>query len=887
MKTLPHTQTYQQTEIPSSLLFSRRGPNCQVEIVREPTGRVRAHLSRGGVISQIPLRGFPSHLPASEVKKASQLLQGSYIVFHREVIEVRPRGCGGVQDSWWESFAEWADLPEEFICSITKGLMKEPIRVDCKGEHTFDRETVIRHIESKGPECPECRQAISRDSNKWEVNSNAKDEIQGWLEELGSLCPFPSTEVDYSVANARIRRGNTHREKKEYYAAIACYEEALECTDKLETYWEYVELLMEAKLPKKTRECIHLAKLYEEAEWVKEAREAYRKAVESMETDTLPEGVEYDKKLSEYYEKLIEEKPYLIEVRADGVNWKELQMSLKRKVADLWEEKSDKLKEEMLGKIADKRSHIEVQKVRIGKLQESVKKWETHTGEVKKHTVSLSLKGRSHEEMQAFWGELGEFPKLQDLSLSGFVELTAEDLGKVAEVKTLRKLNLSGCRKIGASVVGDLLRKNGEIESLVLRDNEGLTAEGFGKIFSYGLKLKGVDFKGCSQLEDKAVLKALLERVNDFSLRVILPSGEEVVWEANDRAALFRKKMDGLIEVIADEKERRVIREAVETLLRNDLGVAKMDLYLSGKGIGDSGAKALAVALEKNQTLQRLDLGGNQIGVEGAKALSVALEKNQTLQWLYFGGNQIGVEGAKALSVALEKNQMLQWLYLGGNQIGVEGAKALSVALEKNQTLQWLYFGGNQIGVEGAKALSVALEKNQTLQWLYFGGNQIGVEGAKALSVALEKNQTLQGLYLWGNQIGAEGAKALSVALEKNQTLQWLNLAVNQIGDSGVQALSVALEKNQTLQWLNLANNQIGVEGARALAVVLEKNQTLQWLSLEKNQIGAEGARALSVALEKNQTLQTLSLWSNQIRAEAKKAFEQAATHHPFCELKL
>ena len=47
--------------------------------------------------------------------------------------------------------------------------------------------------------------------------------------------------------------------------------------------------------------------------------------------------------------------------------------------------------------------------------------------------------------------------------------------------------------------------------------------------------------------------------------------------------------------------------------------------------IGDEGAKDLAEALEKNNTLTRLDVASNSIGAEGAKALAKALEKNTTL----------------------------------------------------------------------------------------------------------------------------------------------------------------------------------------------------------------------------------------------------------------
>jgi hypothetical protein len=45
-----------------------------------------------------------------------------------------------------------------------------------------------------------------------------------------------------------------------------------------------------------------------------------------------------------------------------------------------------------------------------------------------------------------------------------------------------------------------------------------------------------------------------------------------------------------------------------------------------------------------------------RIGDSGASALAAALEKNTSVTTLYFGGNQIGDSWASALAAALEKN---------------------------------------------------------------------------------------------------------------------------------------------------------------------------------------------------------------------------------------
>ena len=64
-------------------------------------------------------------------------------------------------------------------------------------------------------------------------------------------------------------------------------------------------------------------------------------------------------------------------------------------------------------------------------------------------------------------------------------------------------------------------------------------------------------------------------------------------------------EIDLLVEAISDRKKRKVMRRAVEMLLKND--PKKKKLNLRRKTIGDTEVKVLAAAIEKNHTLQQLD----------------------------------------------------------------------------------------------------------------------------------------------------------------------------------------------------------------------------------------------------------------------------------------
>ena len=85
-------------EATSSSLFLRKGPNCRVKIILKPTGRVQAYLSREeDSYHRVSLKGIPSFIAANKGDRAAQMLQGSYVVFHRNMIEIKPRGCGGMK----------------------------------------------------------------------------------------------------------------------------------------------------------------------------------------------------------------------------------------------------------------------------------------------------------------------------------------------------------------------------------------------------------------------------------------------------------------------------------------------------------------------------------------------------------------------------------------------------------------------------------------------------------------------------------------------------------------------------------------------------------------------------------------------------------------------
>lgn len=128
---------------------------------------------------------------------------------------------------------------------------------------------------------------------------------------------------------------------------------------------------------------------------------------------------------------------------------------------------------------------------------------------------------------------------------------------------------------------------------------------------------------------------------------------------------------------------------AIRTVTSKNKGVTVFEvLDLSGCGIGDTGAEALAIALENHPLCVRhLNLSNNQISDEGATALGRALlsslESNnrcviETLDLSH--NNGIGDSGAKSIAGALEQGTVVN-VILRSCHIHADGAASFAKSL--------------------------------------------------------------------------------------------------------------------------------------------------------------------------------------------------------------
>lgn len=105
-------------------------------------------------------------------------------------------------------------------------------------------------------------------------------------------------------------------------------------------------------------------------------------------------------------------------------------------------------------------------------------------------------------------------------------------------------------------------------------------------------------------------------------------------------------------------------------------------LYLSSNKISRIGP--LAAALEKNSTLQFLDLESNELGDIAATSISEILKKNKSLIYLNVSQNLFTNDGAEAIATGIRANHTLRALMIEGKDqtMGKKGRKLLKAAVK-------------------------------------------------------------------------------------------------------------------------------------------------------------------------------------------------------------
>lgn len=136
-------------------------------------------------------------------------------------------------------------------------------------------------------------------------------------------------------------------------------------------------------------------------------------------------------------------------------------------------------------------------------------------------------------------------------------------------------------------------------------------------------------------------------------------------------------------------------------------------------------------------------------------------------------------------SISLEKNCSIEELNLSWNHLRLKGALAIANALQYNSTLRILDLSWNGFSDEASRKISNSLKRNRTLEDIDLSSNRISSHGADSLSESIHSSN-LKSLKLSYNPIDAYGAaKFLSVIRQNvsSSQLAYLELLDVEVGD--------------------------------------------------------------------------------------------------------
>ena len=209
-------------------------------------------------------------------------------------------------------------------------------------------------------------------------------------------------------------------------------------------------------------------------------------------------------------------------------------------------------------------------------------------------------------------------------------------------------------------------------------------------------------------------------------------------------------------------------------------------LFLANSHLRDEGLKAVAKGLEENFSVRELDLSGNILGRQNAiSSIGMMLNKNQTLEKLNLSRNNLTDPDVESLLASLCRETVLKELDLSQNILCDQFAKQMSVVLEKNFALEKLLINSNQLEVTGLQALMPGLRKTKTLSALNISWNYLRDQGAEILGELIAGNRSLVEISACGNLFTPQAASFIAKGVANNSKLKVLRIGQNLIRSTG------------------------------------------------------------------------------------------------------
>ncbi|CAG9585065.1 unnamed protein product [Danaus chrysippus] len=307
---------------------------------------------------------------------------------------------------------------------------------------------------------------------------------------------------------------------------------------------------------------------------------------------------------------------------------------------------------------------------------------------------------------------------------------------------------------------------------------------------------------------------------------------------------------------ICDEADISPIRSFYTQLLNDHI-------CLKYYGINQKGFRAIALALNYNKYVTKLDLTDNWINEDGCFHLGEMLLENTTLSELNLHGCRIGPEGAKRLFANLHINRSLSVMNLRKNRLGDIGVQYLAKAILFGASVDNINLSFNDLTGKAVMSLVEAFEINNILTKLDLSWNKIlSPNSIFQLCNMLSQNTSFEELNLsWNSLSGVRIGNAIK-NLMSNRNVKHVYLNNNKLANVAITPIANGIFMYKNLITLDLSYNPLGPKDALILLLCLkDKKVKLKNLYLDNVYVTKEFLKIRKEIMSLNNRKNTVITW--------------------------
>lgn len=240
--------------------------------------------------------------------------------------------------------------------------------------------------------------------------------------------------------------------------------------------------------------------------------------------------------------------------------------------------------------------------------------------------------------------------------------------------------------------------------------------------------------------------------------------------------------------------------------------------------VSSPSVRMMAIALQRNNYVKRLNLTDNYINIDACYHLGQMILTNTTLTELIIDGCMIGEVGLRNLTVEMKSNYSIKTFSLARNDLNDIGGELFARVIFAGAQFEKINLSYNNLGVKTAVGLHEALEIHNILTHIDMSRNPLVNVGAvvQFLKTLADTGDSLQELNLSYTGLSSDRvAEAIALVTQLNK-IKFIDLRGNKFSDDSAPLL-VSKLMGSKLQVYDLSDNEFSPAGACKLLVPLTK----------------------------------------------------------------